>query len=303
MKETIMEKEDKGPGCLMYIFFMFFLVCLAIWFLFSNVLNFKTLLVYSPSQYAANIWHFHDDYYCRANDSLRIYRDIIPADSVAKTGGAQPVTVLKPGKRFKLKGYRNKEYVQWVAAKIADGSDIVYGYFMIPEKVSIPTFLGSVNRIQRLLGDSSSKPFKNRYFTEISVDATEKYRGRILLELKNKLASAVHLEKETNPARMQQIKESKNFKIIDEISSDSAIYYCPKDEYEEAVKLYEAYLGDGFDNFYLQTRENYDPLKDSFKQESFFLRVVGKWYSKLFAVLLLLLLFRRIFRGRKTVKE
>jgi len=293
-----MAKKDKGPGCLMYLFFILFLVCLAAWFLFSNGLNFKTLLVYGPSQYAANIWHFHDDYYCRANNSLELFEDILPAGAIDKKEGIKPIATLKSGQRFKLKGYRNREYVQWVAAKIADGPDMVYGYFMIPEKISIPTFWGTINRIQGFL-DSSQEPFKNAYFSEIPRDATKNYRQSRLSELKKKLATAVDLKEETDPAKMQQIKESKDFEIIEEISSDNTIYYCPKRDYEKAINLYEAYLGNGFDSQYLQVREGYDPATEGYWKESVFLRIVDSWYFKLFAAFVLFGLLRRIFRGRK----
>ena len=127
-----MAKKDKGPGCLTYIFFFVFLGCLAVYFVFSNTFDFKTLLIYGPNQYLANIWHFHDDYYCQAESTLKIYEDILPADSTGKDAGTKPIITLEPGKRFKLKGYRNKAYVLWVAAKAADGPNVIYGYFMVP---------------------------------------------------------------------------------------------------------------------------------------------------------------------------
>jgi len=102
---------------------------------------------------------------------------------------------------------------------------------------------------------------------------------------------------------MQQIKESKNFKIIDEISSDSAIYYCPKNEYENAMKLYEAYLGEGFDSRYLQTRGNYDLLREGYQKDGFFLGIVDSWYFKITIALILFGLFRGFFRRRKSRKD
>jgi hypothetical protein len=295
-----MAKKDKGPGCLMYLFFFIFLVCLAVYFLFSNVLNFKTLLIYGPSQYAVNIWHFHDDYYCKAASTLKIYEDILPAGSIEKRDSIKPVVTLKPGQRFKLKGYRNKKYVQWVGAKVADGPDIVYGYFMVPDKIDIPTFWGAVNRIQGLLGDSSSETFSNKYFSEIRRDTTEQYRKRLIDIFKTKLGQAVKLRKTTDPSEMQKIKESDNFKIIDVISSDTTVYYCPKGEYGKAENLHDAYLGNAFDTHYLQVSSTYDALKAGKAQESLIMRVVDSWYFKTFIALLLIWLYRRLRRGSGT---
>jgi hypothetical protein len=295
-----MAKKDKGPGCLMYLFFMLFLVCLAAWFLFSNGLNFKTLLVYGPSQYAANIWHFHDDYYCKAASTLKIYEDILPASSIEKRDGIKPVVILKPGQRFKLKGYRNKKYVQWVAAKVADGPDIVYGYFMVPEKIDIPTFWGSINKIQRSLGDSSSEPFSNKYFREIPRNTTKQYRSRLLDIFKSKLGQTVNLSKTTDPTNMQQIKESEDFKIIEPISSGRIVYYCPKNEYGKAEELYHAYLGPAFDTHYLQVSNTYNPAKDGVFEESLIMCFLDSWYFKGFVALVLLWLFRRLRRGPKS---
>jgi len=295
-----MAKKDKGPGCLTYIFFLVFLGCLAIYFIFSNGFNFKTLVVYGPSQYFANIWHFHDDYYCKAKSTLKIYEDILPADSTGKDDGMKPAITLKPGKRFKLKGYRNKEYVQWIAAKAADGTDFIYGYFMVPDKIDIPTFWGSINKIQRLLGDSSSEPFSNKYFREIPRNTTEQYRGRLLDIFKTKLGGVVKLSKTTDPTKMQQIKESDNFKIIDAISSDKTVYYCPKSEYGKAETLHDAYLGNAFDTHYLQVSSTYDVLKDGNAQESLIIRVADSWYFKAFIALILLWLYRRLRKGPGT---
>ena len=70
-----MTKKDRGPGCLMYLFVLFCLGCLAVYFIFLNGFNFKTLIIYGPSQYFANILHFHkDNYYCRAESTLKIYK-------------------------------------------------------------------------------------------------------------------------------------------------------------------------------------------------------------------------------------
>ena len=190
--------KDKGPGCLMYLFGLFLVGCLAVYFIFSNGFNFKTLVLYGPSQYAANIWHFHDDYYCKARSTLKIYEDILPAGSIKEGDGVKPVVTLKPGQRFKLKGYRNKKYVQWVAVKVANGPDVIYSYFMIPEKVEIPTFMGVLNRFQRSFGDSSSEPFSNKYFKEITQKSTEGYRNGLLRDLKTKLGQTVKLKKTTD---------------------------------------------------------------------------------------------------------
>ena len=292
--------KDKGPGCLMYLFGLFLLGCLAVYFIFSNGFNFKTLLVYGPSQYAANIWHFHDDYYCQAKSTLKIYGDILPVDSIGKSSGIKPIITLKPGQRFKLKGYRNKEYVQWVAVKVANGPDVIYGYFMIPEKVEIPTFMGALNRFQRSFGDSSSEPFTNKYFREIPQKSTEGYRNGLLRDLKTKLGQAVQLKKTTDPSKMQKIKESKDFKIIEDISSDTTVYYCPKNEYEKAEAMYEAYLGNGFDTHYVQIARGYNPARDGVSKESLIVRVADSWYFKGFIALLLLWLYRRIRRGPRS---
>jgi hypothetical protein len=295
-----MAKKDKGPGCLTYIFFFVFLGCLAVYFVFSNTFDFKTLLIYGPNQYLANIWHFHDDYYCQAESTLKIYEDILPADSTGKDAGTKPIITLEPGKRFKLKGYRNKAYVLWVAAKAADGPNVIYGYFMVPEKVEIPTFMGALNGIQEILGDSSTEPFHNKYFSEIPRRTTEQYQKRLLDTFKTKLGQAVKLSKTSEPVEMQRVKESKDFKIIDAISSDTTVYYCPKNEYGKAEDLYNIYLGPAFDTHYLQVSNTYNPAKEGVFEESLVLRFVDSWYFKGFVALILFWLYRRLRRGSRS---
>ena len=283
----------------MYLFVIAVLASLVTYLFLSNTFNFKTLLSYGPSQYFANIWHFHNDYYCQAASTLKIYEDILPVDSMSEKAKEKAIATLQPGKRFKLKGYRTKEYVTWVAAKVANGSDVVYGYFMVPDKIDIPTFLAAFNRLQEIFLDSPPEPFSNKYFSEISRISTEGYRNGLLSDLKTKLGQTVKLKKTADPAEMQKIKESKEFEIIDDISSDTTVYYCPKSDYKKAEALYDAYLGNGFDTHYVQIARAYDPGKDGVSGDGLLIRVADSWYFKIFVALLLLWLFRRLRRGPK----
>jgi len=294
------KKKDKGPGCLMYLFFMAVLASLVTYIFISNTFSFKTMLSYGPSQYFANIWHFHKDYYCQSKTTQNIYKEILPPESLAKKDKNKVITTLQPGKRFKLKGYRTKEYVTWVAVKVADGSDVIYGYLMVPDKIDIPTVWATVNRLQETFLDSPPEPFSNKYFSEIPSKSIEQYRNNLLGALKTKLGQTVKLKKTTQPAEMQKIKDSKDFRIIDDISSDTVVYYCPKSEYEKAEALYDAYLGSGFDTHYVQVAHAYDPGKDGAFKQGIFLRIVDTWYFKVFIGLVLFCIIRRMCKGPKS---
>jgi len=294
-----MAKKDNGPGCLTYFLFIAALAILAICFFISNTFDFKTLLTYGPSQYLANIVHFHRDYYCRAESALQIYENIMPAGVMDGTEAKKPIAIIQPGGVFKLKGYRTKEYVTWVAAKIAKGPNIVYGYFMVPEKIGIPAFWAALNRIGEMYFDSAAETFKNKYFSQIPADSTEEYRSEFRDLLKSKLRDAVKLETATEPIEMQRIKESEEFEIIDGISSDATIYYCPKADYRKAEDLYEAYLGDGFDVHYLQISRDYDPSANAGIREGLILRIIDTWYFKL-SVAIALILVLKFLRRRST---
>jgi hypothetical protein len=242
-----MAKKEKEPGCLMYLLIIVVVAILAIYFLVSNVCNFKTILTYGPSQYFANIVHFHKDYYCKTASTHEIYEDILQAGSIEDSAKKHVIAKLKPGQRFKLNGYKRKEYVTWVAANVANGSELIYGYFMVPDKIKMPTFWSYLEGLWE-----EPKPFYNKYFSEIPRKSTEEYRKGLFSTYKTKLRQTVKLKSATDPAEMQKIKESKEFKIIDGISSDTTVYYCPASDYKKAEALWEAYLGNGFDTHYLQ---------------------------------------------------
>jgi len=251
-----MAKKDKGPGCLMYLAFMAFIAIIAAFILLSNTFNFKTLFAYGPSQYLANIVHFHRDHYCRVSYPIKIYEDIFSANSLDGGEGKNFITTLKPGKAFKLKGYRSKQYVTWVAAKVANRSELIYGYFMVPNKtkLNLPTLGTYVDGFFE-----KAKPFSNKYFSEITFKSTKHYRKTLFSTYKNKLRQMVKLKSSNDSVEMQKIKESKDFKIIDEISSDTRVYYCSASDYKKAEALWEAYLGSGFDKHYLQISGTYHP--------------------------------------------
>ena len=219
---------------------------------------------------------------------LKIYENILPVDAIGKKAQKKSITTIKPGKRFKLKGYRTKEYVTWVAVKVADGPDIIYGYFMVPDKIDIPTVWAAFNRLQETFLGAPPEPFSNKYFREIPHKSTEGYRNGLLRDLKTKLGQTVKLKKTSDPAKMQKIKESKDFQIIEDISSDTTVYYCPKSEYEKAEALYEAYLENGFDTHYVQIARAYNPARDGVSKEGLGMRVADSWYFKGFIALLLL---------------
>ena len=294
-----MAKRGKGPGWLKYLFFSAVIASLAIFLLLSNTFNFKTFLSYGPSQYFANILHFHYDYYCQSKSNLRIYDKILPADSPGEKVKKRGIVTLPPGKRFKLMGYRAKDYVTWVAAKVAYGSDMIYGYFMIPEKIEIPTFSAAVNRLQERVLESEPEPFTNKYFKEIPRKSTLQYRDQVARTFKRKLEQSVSLKKASNPIEMQRIKESSDFEIIPYISSDKTAYYCPKNEYKKVKVLYNGYLGDGFDIHYLQAGGGYLPGKSGIFEEGLLIRVVDSWYFKIFVALILFWLFKRLRKGPK----
>ena len=223
----------------------------------------------------------------------------MPADSPGEKVKKRGIVTLPPGKRFKLMGYRAKDYVTWVAAKVAYGSDMIYGYFMIPEKIEIPTFSAAVNRLQERVLESEPEPFTNKYFKEIPRKSTLQYRDQVARTFKRKLEQSVSLKKASNPIEMQRIKESSDFEIIPYISSDKTAYYCPKNEYKKVKVLYNGYLGDGFDIHYLQAGGGYLPGKSGIFEEGLLIRVVDSWYFKIFVALILFWLFKRLRKGPK----
>ena len=284
-----MTKKSKGPGCLAYLFIISFMAISAIFIFFSNTFNFKTLVSYGPSQYFANIGHFHSDYYCQAASSLKLYKNILPSDSIEK----KPITVLTPGKRFKFNGYRSKEFVTWVAAKVAHGSDVIYGYFMVPDKIDIPKFWETFN----------GNPLTNKYFNEIPSKLTQQFKSVLLSDLKTILVKSVDLKKTTVPVEMQRIKDSSDYEIIKGISTDTVVYYCPKIEYKKANELYEGYIEDGFDIHYLQVGSTYDPNKNGIFIEGSLMRFADSWYLKVVIILFFLLLCKRIFIGSNSTRS
>ena len=115
------KKGDGGGGGFALALFAIFITFICV--LVSNTLNFKIALTFGPSQYFANILHFHSDFYSEVKSPVKIYEKILP---VAELKQAQPAAYLNPGKRFKFEGYKEKENITWVAAKISKSTEVIY---------------------------------------------------------------------------------------------------------------------------------------------------------------------------------
>ena len=87
---------------------------------------------------------------------------------------------------------------------------------------------------------------------------------------------------------------------MEDISTDTTVYYCPKNDYEKAEGMYDAYFGNGFDTDYLQVMRAYNPTQDGVFKEGLAVRFVDSWYFKGFIALLLFWLYRRLRRGPRS---
>jgi len=281
-----MAKEKSSGGGLLVILAI---IIVFIYILVANLFNFKIAVSYDPGQYFANIWHFHSDFYAKATTPFKLYKDILP---IAELKHNEPTIHLKSGKRFKFEGYREREHITWVAAKVFKGTNVIYGHFMVPEKIQISTFWSKVPL-------SKTELVSNKYFREISNESTEAYRDNINKIFKNKLHEIKNIKRVVGGAKIEEINESSRYKIIPYISTDNVGYYCSKQEYQTVEALFKRYQGDNFETHYLQANTRYNSGKEGVFEENPFMKIIGKWYFKIGFPILILLFLKLLFRTRE----
>ena len=110
---------------------------------------------------------------------MKLYDDILPVESLKDKSKVK--IILTPGDRFRLKGYRVKKYVTWVAIKIFNGPEVIYGYFMVPEKLKISTFWATVGKVI----DSKEEPS--------AINIFRKSHGHKLTNTKNVFLKLINL--------------------------------------------------------------------------------------------------------------
>jgi len=274
-----MAKNKGGPGCSTYIFLICIVAIVGGYILFTNVCNYKIFFSHNPSQYIANIINFHKDSYCTVKVPTKVFKKIM---NVSETETATPLILLTPKKRFKFKGYIAKENIMWVAVKIFKSSEVIYGYFMIPEKVGISTFKSAL---------SSDDAINNRYFKEISYNEIKNYRTSLLKVFKRKINEKLKIMKVSGGLNIQKIKESSKYKIIPSLSDDNVAYYCATPDYNTSQALYDIYLGNNFETHYLQTNSKYDFENEGVFKESSFMKFLDTWYCKIGLPLFCIFLF------------
>jgi hypothetical protein len=270
--------KKKGSGCLAF----FIITIVAIVILFSNIFNFKIFFTFPPSQYFNNIKHFHSDCYCKTKRPVKIFDNII---TINETKIIPPVAHLDTGDVFKLKGYTDKRNVVWIAVKVFKGNKVVYGYFLIPEKTKISTFWNKLS----LLGDDR---IDNNYFQAI-IDIGS-HINDIEAKFFENLNSKIDIKVANSNITTQEIKESKEYTIIEKISDENKAYYCNSEEYNIAEEIYSKYLGNNFETNLLQVNDFYNPDKDGVYNEHFILKLIDTIYFKVGFVIFLIFVIKII---------
>ena len=283
-----MSKKKGGKGAAYLLIFVAVVIILI-----SNIFNFPIIASHGIGQYFVNIAHFHTDNYCKAKVSFKVYDKIAPISDLKKTGAK---TVIKAAHRFKLKGYRAEENITWIAVKVFNGNDVVYGYFVVPRKISVPTFWTWYN--------SPNEEINNAYFEGINSEETEKYRQLLYNAFKTKLYKTVKIKKVAGGVKIQEIKESGKFQLIPFLESpENVAYYCSKKAYPKVESLYNAYLGDNFETNYLQTSVTYNPMKSGVFKQNILMSIIGSIYFKLGFPIFLLIFFKFVPSGQRKQED
>lgn len=273
--------SDKGGGALLFLF----IAGTLIWILFSNLFNFPAILNFGPMQYIVNIKNFHSDRYCAAKTTLPIHEKII---AVAQAENASPSNVLRPGKRFALKGYRRTGSVTWVAVETYNKNQVIHGYLLIPNVVELSTFWNAVPL-------SDEDHISNAFFDTVSGETESAFWDRLEQKAKGIINSKFDVKIAKGEIQVQKIRESDNYSVIGQFSSDDKAYYSSKADYSKIDHILEAYIGNNFKTNFLQISKKYDPLKDGVYEQTFMLSLLGNWYFKLAAPFLVLIFLKILF--------
>lgn len=299
-----MASEAKtGSGWVTIITYAFLILMVVFVFfgtLISNLISFDIVTTHGIGQFFKNNLHFHRDIICKTKQPFKVYDRPL---AINQLQSSKAKVFLKKGSRFKLKGYNALEHTTWVAIKAFKSNQVVYGYIMLPKKISVATFSSGLRSCTSCIDGEGilGSEVNNQYFSEVPLDDEDNFRQYLYKKFKASAFKTANIKSVSGGTKIQEIEESKDYKIVSYLESKpETSYYCSSKDFNLLKSLYEQYLGDNFETYYLQTIVKYDSQADGVYKRPTLLKVLESMYFKIFVVVFLFWLLRRLFRRRRS---
>jgi hypothetical protein len=284
-----MAKKKQKAGCLSYLGAILIVLIVAASISFANIFRFETVVTYGPIQYLSNIKNFHQDLSFYPLHEFLIYKKPIKMTEEHKS---KSIATINEGNIFKFKGYRTKEHSTWLAVKIYNGIEPVYGYIFIPNKIRTTSFMAIFKRI--IEDHNYGHP---GFFRELTGQ-----ENLLRKRLQNNLIDVLQTEynlKQAKAHELQRIKDDNNLKLINFLDTDKH-YYINATEYDRAKDLYDMYIGSNYEALRYQMLSDYDPLVHGYATQSILVKLSSSKIFKGFFVIFLLFAMIAVLRKKRT---
>jgi hypothetical protein len=271
-----MAKNKKKSGIGLYILGA---VLMTVVNLVGNIFNFDVIYDFNIQQYSSNISNFHEDRYVKANINLNVYLEVLDMKEIEllTTG-----LIIPKGTNFKIQGYQNKVYLDWVAVTFFKKTEKIDGYILLNKN------LGAVG-VSELI---NKRTLKNNFFTELPEKTLKKYQSRQYQKYIDKILREYNIKKAVTAQDKQKAEESSLFELL--YVKNNINYYFNKSDEIEVNKWYKLYRGSNFETIILNASKEYDPIKDGVYSEPAIKNIINTIYFKIFIVVLFILSLKLI---------
>jgi hypothetical protein len=249
--------------------------------LLSNTLNFGIIYNFGFNQYISNITDFHEDNYAKSNNNLKVYNKIIKIKDLNKIDNHM---IMTKNTNFKIKGYIEKEYTNWVAVEFFKNTNKIYGYILI-KNTNLNS--GVANLIDKQLN-------KNNDFNELSKKTINNFKDKQFNIYITKVRNKYDIKKVSTPMKKQQMSENENFILL--YSKKDINYYYDEINKLEVNKLYDTYSGSNYETIFLNSSKQYNPDIDGVYSENIIIKLLDSRLFNVFLIILFIITIKYYFK-------
>ena len=283
--KTEREKEtERKIGKGVVVFFMVIFLIFAIVIIFINSLDFKTLYQFGPRVYFNNIISLELRPEFVAKRPLPIYKEM----DLQNLRGNKLGLSIPAGRRFKVRGDIDENFVTWVAIETYNGPKLVTGFILLEDEWDLSDKSDVGNP-----GEPGYRPGRPNPYVWKGADRKKIFFGPSHWE---RVSAELDVKHTSDSLMRSKLEVDSSFIIVRQ--SEKKTFYVSASEGEKLDKITQT---TGGDERHLQINLSYNPQKDGVYQEPIDLIIVDSIWTKI-AVLsspFLLYIGLRIRRKRR----
>lgn len=277
--------KNSATASLAHVFMAAFFGFLFISFIVAaNLLRLEVIITHGIDQYVINV--LTADLKPGSYGDLRTSFDLYRTRSLKQ----EPILHLPSGATIQYFGLQKEDTVPWIAVSVFDGTQRHDGFIPIRKNIEVPLFRG--------LGQSQEAI--SNFVSIWPGEREDRVKAAMKGVLYQKVENETEIRSTTNNIRMAEIKNSKDWYVLDEFSNDAKITYTQKKFKERYNQLHSLYIGSNFPAQVAQLKKTYVAAKEGPAVQSASYSLFSSWVFKLlFSVALISYFFYLISRPPK----